>query len=318
MNFLTKNRSSIAQSVFFVAHLFLVTSLCASEKNNTFFTAPLTTRFQRGNVKFVKDAHGKEFVVKYPCSTKHAIQDALGAQIGESVGININSVKIFPYDPSSTNQNSHEVTTLHTVVPGKENTENTYIYGGLRDQDNLKSLTYHKDLCKIAALDIYLDNWDRHNGNLFFDEKKNKYHAIDMDRTLESHRFYGIRPNLLSNQALDFIKNLDKNTLSQAEENALKKVNKTLHKLTSSYPPKTLQNKRTQLAKEVHHEYSKLEQQKFNELTEYNFQKIKNLQNILSHLHEPIYSPTSVHYILKHIAKPSKTAQNSFWETMHS
>lgn len=320
MNFFSvKNRSFFA---FFITTVFSSFSLIAAEQNNTFFTSPLTESTWNFTCEFdfVQDANGKKFILKYPRSTEHAISDALGAKIGKDVGVNINDVKIFPpKDPSISSVDKHplSVKTLHTVVPGEEVNSTSYANIWIKDpyhKDYLHNLALHKDLCKIVALDIYLDNWDRHNRNFFYDKQNKKFYAIDMDMILKDGRHnFDRRPT----QTISFVKTLNKDNLSRAEKNALRQVNKTLHKLTSQYPPEKLQSTRMELAQEAHYTYNPSEQQKFNNLTEYNFKETQKLQVLLKTFDLAV-KPISTHLILKHMAKPSRAAENSFWETMHS
>ncbi len=265
-------------------------SLIAAEQNNKFFTSPLTKSNTQNHIRridFVQDANGKKFILKYPRHTEHAIAEALAAKIGKDVGVNINDVKICsPRDPaiSSVDEYPSCAKTLHTIVPGKEVNNTSYANITIQNplgKKALHSLTLHKDLCKIVALDIYLDNWDRHNSNFFYDQQSNTFYAIDMDMILENDRNKFER---CATQTINFVKRLNKDNLSEAEKNALRRVNKTLHKLTSQYPPEKLQSTWMELAQEVHYKCHHSEQQRFNNLTEYNFKETQKLQKLLNSL----------------------------------
>lgn len=79
--------------------------------------------------------------------------------------------------------------TIHTIAPGKMilaqwgryrrmNIKQAFI--GMR-RDMLSWMAKHPTLIKIVALDTFVCNHDRHQGNLFYDPKRNWFCAIDMD-----------------------------------------------------------------------------------------------------------------------------------------
>lgn len=331
-----KNQSFLSlQALLLVTSLF-VTSFILS--NNTsahkpFFTNPLKTNDSFRGIDFVEDANGNKFVLKYPRSPEHAIQDALGAKVGNSVGININQVKILPpHDESinSVDRFPEKTKTLHTLVPGDRIAwyENLDIQNGLTKSSTLQSLTTHKDLCKIVALDIYLDNFDRHSSNYSHDKTNNRFYAFDMDMIFrasyyEAHKIETtpegkttIYPNdLLATKTYNFVKNLKTSQLSPEEENALRRINKTLKQLTYQYPAEKLYNDRTELAAQAHYTYNNSEQQRFHDLVQYNFEETKRLEKLLDRI---TYKQPNVHDILKHMAKPSNIAQQNLWQTMNS
>ncbi|HEX4069183.1 MAG TPA: hypothetical protein VHX42_03720 [Candidatus Babeliales bacterium] len=312
MNFLIKKRSSIAQSLFFVAHLFFVTSLCADVS----FTGPLTQVATLGygkDVFLIEDAHKKQFILKYNtknhCITPDAepsIHETVGAKIGIAADININDVKIIPaHDTSlqSVDKYPHITKTVHTVVPGTEVdkvalADHINICGALIGQRNLTSLTLNKDLCKIAALDIFTSNIDRHNGNLFIDNNTNRFYAIDMDWifndiynipnsehiTYIPQNFTALREFLqkpydrfLATQVYTFLKNIDPKKLSDKEIEALKEINSTLQKLQAAYPPNKLFTEWMDIAQQAHYTYSIQKQQCIRYLLEYNHREISKI-----------------------------------------
>lgn len=213
---------------------------------------------------FLKDHNQQTFVFKMYRSTENAIHEALGSYIGTSVGIRINKVRIIPAKMPFVGKDAtcKYAATLHTCVPGVEIAQidnmpySVDIYGGLKSVDNLKSLIHNGDLCDIVALDIFLNNFDRHSGNYLFDQKTDHYYAIDMD-----HIFYAARtvPNMIDEEACDipqalagifqnnvasnaywFLKRLTREELSDEEVTALKRVASTLKILLSTYPPQKL------------------------------------------------------------------------------
>jgi len=250
--------------------------------------------------------------------TYGAIKDALGAHIGNAIGIPVNQVKIFrSTDPSVEIENLYGGTkTLHTRMPGKEVGQmwgdklkydfSSFDISILRDKKQLTLLTKNTDLPKIVALDTYLqNNRSRHNKNILYDEYNDRFYAIDMNRMFA----YGsMVPQICS----FFLGNLNKK-LSREENQALIDINKTLHALTSQFPPKELCNLRNNLAKELNYEYSKWDQEKFHHLVEKNFYETKCLQNQLTLLTRAPF----LYHTLKHIVKTPETSsliEDSFWQ----
>jgi hypothetical protein len=331
-----KNKSILSLQALLIATTLYMASFTFTikqENDNPFFTLPFTKTGERSHIDFVEDAHGKEFILKYSNSAKRSINDALGAKVGESVGININQVKILPpQDPSisSIDRMPDQIKTLHTLVPGSsiDKASALDLLHGLKGTSNLKSLMENKELCKIVALDIYLDNCDRHKGNYFYDKLTDQYYAIDMDfiffhtkRQMEMEKrheepYYPY--SNLSTTAYSFINNLNVQNLSTKEQKALVRVNKMLRKLISVYPPEKLCNDRIELAKEAHYTYSESDQKKFQAIVEYNFAKVKQLQNLLDQFFYTKQPKSISTKILKSIINPSNLAEQNFWQTINS
>jgi len=182
----------IMKKLFLVASFSLISLLSFAAD---FFTGPLTKIANIGfdkDIFLVEDACKKQFILKYNTksfisTSETSIHEALGAKIGMAAGIPINDVRIFaPHDTSlgCVDCYPHLCKTLHTVVPGKEVccAEIPYsVHLQFTGPETLTSLTHHIDLRKIAALDLFTSNFDRHIRNLFFDDKTNRFYAIDMD-----------------------------------------------------------------------------------------------------------------------------------------
>ncbi len=251
--------------------------------SHDFFTPPLQQIRCFNRIIFVEDAHGNQFVLKYPRNPNCAVNDALGAIVGKFIGTSINDVQIFPPQSSSlspVDKYPLKIKTLHTLVPGNEVKRMHDVLGyfsiktGLTTKDKLRSIVKHKELCNIIALDIFLNNGDRHNGNIFYDKDNNRFYAIDMDAIFRKKR-------LLAIKATKFLEHLNKKKLSAQEKIALKNLSKALHALMMEYPPKTLCALKQSLAATAGYEYSTSEQKTFRKLVEYNFKKIQRLQRQL-------------------------------------
>ncbi|HLW72928.1 MAG TPA: hypothetical protein VKR54_02675 [Candidatus Babeliales bacterium] len=296
----TKNRSIIAlQSLFFGIQLCVASFIFAAEKTpsapEAFFSGPLKTTETGWKVDRVTDTNNNKFILKYHWHPT-AIREAVSTEIGKDV-CNINRIKIFPpHDASisSVDRMPNDIKTLHIYVPGKEvgevindhrrkNTEHHIcknefsIEYGLKDKETLEILTKHKDLAPIVALDIYVNNHDRHNGNIFYDEQSNHFYAIDMDRAFSDN-------HPLSTSTYCFVKQLNKQQLSQQKKQALIRINKTLHDLSSQFPPEKVCQLRTNFAEKAHYAYTTEEQEIFRNFVEQNFYEVKRLQERLDYV----------------------------------
>jgi hypothetical protein len=310
-----KNRYLFAQSLFFAAHLLLATSLHAAD----FFTGPLTKISELGygkDVFLVKDAQGKKYILKYNTksswdapNTEPSIHETLGAKIGMDVGININNVQLIPACDTSLQSvdiNPYVTKTLHTVVPGKEVDHSTLPYhvniqlSAHNATQNLQSLTRHRNLCQIAALDLFTCNWDRHNGNLFFDEATNQFYAIDMDwifnqiynfsnntqdttdktmysfvtDIIQSFQHKPFECRVLATEIYQLLHNVKPQELTEQERNALKEIADVLKKLQAMYTPRKLFNEWMNIAQQANYTYSLQKQQYIRYLIAYNYCEI--------------------------------------------
>ncbi|HEX4068767.1 MAG TPA: hypothetical protein VHX42_01590 [Candidatus Babeliales bacterium] len=259
---------------------------CTNIIANVFFTPPLRHIKSIKRIFFVEDANNKKFILKYPRTPNNALHDVLGAEVGKAVGININDVQIFPpHEPSLSSVDIYpdQMKTVHAFVPGTEIRKMDValkyftLKGGLTNKAKLANITKHTDLYKIMALDIFLNNADRHNGNLFYDEKNNHYHAIDMDALFSRRGFLAAR-------AGHFIKHFDKKRLSQKAKITLKKLYDFLDNLMTQFPPERLCELKKSIAAQAQYDYTELEQKTFQKLVESNFVELKRLQRRLARL----------------------------------
>lgn len=97
-----------------------------------------------------------------------------------------------------------EPAVLMKIVPGKpvsksKKYKNIYIkqrykkkgktiYTGV-DSKIIRYMSRHGDLARIIALDSFIGYSDRHTRNIFFDESKNRFWAIDMDSCYSKNLF---------------------------------------------------------------------------------------------------------------------------------
>jgi len=172
--------------------------------------------------------------------------------------------------------------TLHTHVSGKEvgsleNMRHIYIREGIPNECGLHDITIHEDLAKIVAVNIFLNDQDCHNYNLFFDETKNKFYAIDKELIF----FYA---DSLANKAYNFLKTLKIEDLTIAELKALIIVKNTLYILMTNYPPQKMYAEWLNIAQQNNFNLSQEEKARFLTVINRNYGEVQDLYNQLKHL----------------------------------
>jgi hypothetical protein len=220
------------------------------------------------HVKLVADALGKKFIIKDQHSSERAIAEVLSAHIGQAIGLPINDVQFVDLQDYPS-ESSTIIRTLHSIVPGAEVYQQPdianviSIQGGLINPTNFKTLTSIMKLCKMMAYDLFTNNFDRHNGNLFFDKISQEFYAIDMDYAFAS--ITCTYPSFLLNVQYSmpfnthtFLKEYqgtDKK-LSAKKLLALNEIKNTLKTLLDSYPPRRLYKEWMDLAAQINRTYT--------------------------------------------------------------
>jgi hypothetical protein len=273
------------------------------------------------SIAFLKDAKNKDFIIKYHPHTKRAIHETIATQVGETVGININHVEVFPKQSSYFLDSSWYlkdiVATLHTIVPGCEAYktsiyEDLTIEGGLSNSRNLETIAQFVKLSDIIALDIFTNNPDRHCGNIFINQRTKRIHALDPDFFIDQKKnpqFYAIDmnysfsnivfvadtenelhdilfKNLLATKAYDFLEEEEiagKKFLPQ-EIKALRRVNKVLDKMIKEWSPEKLYNEWMNVADKINYSYTPGTKENIKIALEYNFHEVKRLRSKIDEL----------------------------------
>lgn len=270
------------------------------------FTIPFTiTGLANKTTFFLTDATDNQFVLKYhPRGAKRAIHDTLGAYIGKSIGLRINEVEIFsPHHPFNTlfsdinplDSSQIGITTLHSRVPGKalreikKMNEEIAIKCGIRKEKTIDNITQYKELRDIIAFDIFADNTDRHNGNIFFDKKTEHFYIFDLDHGFKSAFTLAYTSddydfNTVATRTYRYIKTLKKRKLSAAHIQALKQVQQTLQKLINLYPPALLFQEWMDLAQKADVFYTLREQEKIKKYLIYHANEVTHLIMLLDHI----------------------------------
>lgn len=231
------------------------------------FTEPFTFNNNLNHkVAIAQDAHGVQFIAKSHAFAEQAIAEVLSARIGIAIGLNINEVEFIALEIYS------PITTLHSIVPGQEVYRQdidggVVVRGGLMTHENFRSLAAFIKLCPIIALDIFTDNYDRHNGNLFFDALSQQFYAIDMDYAF--CKITGAPIDFIPATGRDsmsfntytFLKEYqgNKKELSTKEKDALHEIKRALEKMLAAYSPKKLYDEWMELACEIKRNYTRAE-----------------------------------------------------------
>jgi hypothetical protein len=122
-----------------------------------------------------------------------AVRDPFTAHIAETFGI-AHRVGVIPADVEFSGKfRTDWPATIHTVAPGKMIKAQNSRYDGMNikqadvgfRRDMLSWMAKHPVLVMVVALDTFLNNHDRHRGNLFYEPKTDSFCAIDMDSALK-------------------------------------------------------------------------------------------------------------------------------------
>lgn len=200
-------------------------------------------------ISVLLDKNGKKFIVKQDTRDRlfwhlGAARDRLGAFIAESIGVPVNRVTIIPaYADFPGKRLVRLPATLHSFVPGvmvkelpKESRVRIQQDEGLT-KAVLKTMSEHPDLLALVALDTFIANADRHKGNFFYDEKSNRFFAIDLESSFNKN---------LAVDACDFVQSLIDNPeekISPKRLLVLKKYRTILKKLIKRHTPESMYNK---------------------------------------------------------------------------
>lgn len=220
--------------------------------------------FER-RIVFLEDNENQKFVLK--CYGQDQKEEAIGEYLGSCMGVTaeipVHRVKLMIAGSLLAEiDNGTTLATLHARVPGQRlgkwfesAAHDIALKGGLISERHLNSIAISDDLCDIVALDIFLNNNDRHNENCFYDETTSHYYGIDMGDI-----FLSLRAIANDNQSVDagtheiilqhviqehvvalenyyFLYTLDPSSISIHQKKALKRMSATLQKLLLLYSP---------------------------------------------------------------------------------
>jgi hypothetical protein len=249
-----------------VAHFFDSCSIVGSMSRNKI----------EGRIIFLEDKGKQKFILKFyeDHQKEEVFCEYLGSFIGTSLAIPVNKVEIVKEDSFLKKINNGScLATLHECVPGKELCKwfeeapnGICLKGGIISDKHLQCLPLSDDLCDIMALDIFLNNGDRHNENCFFDEKNVRYYAIDMgDIFLDVQKFpnveskdefFFVEGKWIAENTYHFLSTLDIKHIAREQKAALKRVGYTLKRLMDFYPEESLCDMWLSVAQEIQYLYT--------------------------------------------------------------
>lgn len=211
------------------------------------------------DIAVLKNTKGHKFIVKQESRAEPYLQmsvarDSVGSWVAFSAGIPANRVVIIPaYCSFPGKKHLHLPATLHNFVPGtivtkltdplrqyKVRIQQFMMVDRIPEKEwgltraVIQNMSFHPDLPVIVALDTFLGNADRHQGNFFYDPASNRFTAIDLESSFEKD---------LAIYACRNIKAMNKNThevLTVKELKGLKIYRDVLKKLIRKHTPQKL------------------------------------------------------------------------------
>lgn len=223
--------------------------LCDNLKRMYEINAPLS------KVLVLTTAQGKKYILKQRNTSSARGQlmtviEILGGHIAELARIQTNATKLIPAQDECKHLFFKGMpATLHTFMPGHTLDKAPAPYKKLALSQGckngktcgltltlIKNMALHRDLPKIMALDTFIGNDSRYNGDLLYDDSKDQFFSIDSGD--------GLRTNL-SNPSIRNVKKLIKNNvkLSTRQKNALATYLETLNHLIKHCKPQRITKK---------------------------------------------------------------------------
>lgn len=140
-----------------------------------------------GQIFIFTDQLGRKFVLKTvepeadPWEKYSLVRETVGSRIAEEMNLPIDRVRMIPSNVQFGLKPENVPATLHTFVEGENDIpigiQQNIAAGGL-NYTVIKNMSKSPDLSKIAALDTFLGNPDRHDWNVF--KLGDHYTGIDM------------------------------------------------------------------------------------------------------------------------------------------
>ncbi len=211
---------------------------------------------KRSYIVFIQDKDDNLFLIKQSRESKPAnksgplmhAREMLAGYIAESNGVPANRIRILPAGyPFPGKLYTKRPATFHTVVPGKNCKDYPFIQQTCekavpQEQWGLKykviqDMSTHQDLPLIVALDSFIANGGRRNGSFFYDQKNDRYWAIDLESLWKTN---------IAELACKLINTLLNDTLfkpTPEELSGLILYRDTLKKMNERHPPDVLHMK---------------------------------------------------------------------------
>ncbi len=183
------------------------------------------------------------------------VREMLGAYIAESNGIPANKVRMIPAGYAIPGKLYLEFpATLHTLVQGKPVSNIGIIFiqqpwKGYIPKEKwglsyrvIHDMSLHPDLPLIVAFDTFIGNAARRSSSYFYDEKLNRFWAIDLESS------FGKDLCALACEFFSTILHNKRGKFTSQEVNGLSIYCNTLKKLIKNHPPHMLHEKLDQFA----------------------------------------------------------------------
>ena len=153
-------------------------------------------------ITYVVDHDNTPFIIKQkkryaaPVLACKVALEAFGAYVAQAIDVACHEVSVIPASKNVVGKKQIQLpATLHTVVPGTslDQYDNCYygidVYQGYKNSDGkklmrtiIRTMAHHPQLPAIIALDIFIANADRVPSNIFYNQTKDKFYLIDMER----------------------------------------------------------------------------------------------------------------------------------------
>lgn len=168
--------------------------------------------------------------------------EALASEIGEKMGISVQSTKIVPANATFPGKEAGLPGSLHGIAKGegvdKAFPNRKFNVQHLRyktdDKQIIDDLFMQKDIAEISAFDTFLGNEDRNPNNLFYDKKSGKFTGIDHGRLFAfPFNYKKLKGAIYSEYS----------RMTPAQKNNLRAYNAKLKEMISTYTPEDLAQK---------------------------------------------------------------------------
>lgn len=253
---------------FFLCLFLLVAAVCAmffyfsKNEKNEYVQLSEVKHASHADYVFLQDASNREWIFKQivepsPDDQLAIILELFAADIAKAVHFPINSVRLISVSDDFKHRIFNQFPgSLHLKVPGKSIEEKSpwddfdihqkfrtpFIAAskGPLDPEEvglrkivIQNMAKHPDLQKIVALDTYLGNIDRSQGNIFYDTVTNRFYGIDMGTCLMCNlaEFAQEKLEKFASESIPF---------SDEEYEALQGYRQALLTLLSKYPPQEM------------------------------------------------------------------------------
>lgn len=227
-----------------------------------------------------------------------ATSEALFSDIGKNLGINVQETVLVPQGMKNSFSDGKNPFTMHKFVNGMETLQAVKL--GILDEKFAKSLkispvedrrtgnyygwgskvrtmTQHKDLSKIFAMDVVFSNYDRHQNNLFYNPVKNSFTGIDHGESLTVPvDFGGLKNSIGSNYK----------NLNQQQKQNFGSFKSTLKDIVENYKPEVVKTKLDTYSNQLTPNVSSIERAQVNAnmqrkalVYQYNYLQTKDMLN---------------------------------------